>query len=697
MGECKRQLGDLAAAERLLFEGLLHHSAAGFGEVVLAALYVREIERLDAAESEQGPEYLRMNVPAEVAEPLDLTRDEVLRRAHYFAELACELDEHNPFAFEQRGLVAMYLADWVSAERSFAQALTLASARLYARLGLARCLEHRQLGAEAEAELRTATVGDSQNLVAHQELIAFLGRTDQPAQRLQALEAALVACEQDRDEFVRPLLDALRHDLPNEAACARLRECCEAHPDDVGLLWGAARALNDAGQRGHALALLRRTVELAPRAVEPLAMLGKMLSEDWLTREEGRSLLERAVELAPGWRYPRRSLAITCRDEPQRGLALLAPVLEQEDPYVYEVQAMLLAAQGDASAAERVTRRALAAFGREDVEALNMLCSWHVGEGRYEAGIQHARRLMQLSVPEDQEMDIHDTILSAFRLGGRMREIHDWIRARCPGNAPPPELAFDVYYGLDPLDRPLAAEAARVLAERAEASGEVDDALEWRVNEARLRALLGNLQPLTQLRETMAERADGWARLAWAYASLHDYHSANHCAERAFAIAPERADSLTVMLETHDRRGDHEAAFRCAQRLYELFPYEHRGPERLAELHAKRLDVEAALAHSAHAADAAPFCHIAVTSRALALFVAGDYQEAARHAERALMLDEPDEPDAAKDALWVLRAIQRDQAGLERCLATARARLGRLPSEPFVALLRTVASRQVAD
>lgn len=697
IAECKRRLGELRESERLLFGALGHHAEPGFAEALLAAVYVRQLETSVGATAagEIGP--LLVSNPAELKDELEHGRAELVRRACHFADLACELDADNPFAFEQAGLARMHAGDWTLAEQSFERALELESARLYASLGLSRCVLRRGATTEAEAHLARSLEHHAELTIVHRELAALAESKGDVVGQIAACERALEACR-ERSEFVAPLLALLRRELSNEAACARLRELCEAQGDDSKLLWTAARALDTAGQRGHAIALLRKAVAAAPDADEPLTYLGKMLSEDYLTRDEGRDLLERVIERAPGWAYPRRCLALTLLDEPERGLACIEPVLQLEDPYLYEVEAILHGARADAAAERRATRRALAAFGDEEFRARTWLCDWHTAELRYESALRHARALMTLVPPAGEALEVAATIVSVFRLSGRMSEIMDWVRQRCVDERPPVELAFDVYYGCDGADRAMAAEAARVVAERMEQAEEPRDrerALPWRVREATMRAHLGDRSPLDGLRERMGTSVSGWAELAWAYADLHDYGAADACAARAYELAPEDADALTVMLERHERHGAYDLSLACAQRIFELHPYEHRGPERLAELHAKRLEVAPALAHSAHAADAAPFCHIALESRALALFVAGELEQAERYARRSLALSRLAEPDAPSSALWVVRAIICDREGLERSLQLALERVGRLPPAPFVALLRQVAARAV--
>jgi tetratricopeptide (TPR) repeat protein len=116
------------------------------------------------------------------------------------------------------------------------------------------------------------------------------------------------------------------------------------------------------------------------------------------------------------------------------------------------------------------------------------------------------------------------------------------------------------------------------------------------------------------------------------------------------------------------RRGDLAGAMACARRARELHPYEHVGDERLGLLYGKQLEVEPALAHSLRAVSIAPFCHVAHQSRAVALFVSGDFAGAERHARRALEIEEPSEPDAGNHDLILLRALTGDVDGLERCL-----------------------------
>jgi tetratricopeptide (TPR) repeat protein len=245
-----------------------------------------------------------------------------------------------------------------------------------------------------------------------------------------------------------------------------------------------------------------------------------------------------------------------------------------------------------------------------------------------------------------------------------MRDILPKLIDLCE-DAVPPHVAFDVYWGCRSLDDGLAAKAALVMAERARG----DDARRrWRIHAAQELAQQGDESLLDEVLVEAGEHAEAWALLSYLYAALERWDDANGAAKKAVELDPTNREALSAIEEAHVRQGEVDAAIECAERLMELHPYEHVGPERLGALRGKRLEVDDALAHSHRAVDAAPFCHNAHWSRALAHFAAGDLELAAVHARRSLALEEPDDEDAGNDCLMILRAIEGDADGVRRCL-----------------------------
>jgi len=402
----------------------------------------------------------------------------------------------------------------------------------------------------------------------------------------------------------------------------------------------------------------------SPSDVNALYRLANLLGEDLVSRDEGRRLMERVVELAPDAAAPRRQLAwLLLEEEPGRAFAVLDPVLDQEDPYVHETRAALLAAVGrdeESAVAFQLALEAHGSFG----PALVDLCAWHIRAKRYQRALALARQIFDHSLPAEIEDDARYFWLQAHRLAGAVREVMPRLRELCEGGVPV-DLSWDIYWACRSFDHDLAAEAAETYA------GQLEDErerMEWRILGAGQRAKRGKEAPLRELLEDVGDDPQLWAQLSWAYADLKRFEAANEAAARAYAIDPEDRHALTVMGETHVRLCRPERALECARRLCDLHPYEHQGPERLGILLAKLLQPEEALRFSHQAVDAAPFCHISHRSRALALFVADQLEEAERHAAQSLALDEPDEEDAANDALMVLRALRGDVRGVERCL-----------------------------
>ena len=152
--------------------------------------------------------------------------------------------------------------------------------------------------------------------------------------------------------------------------------------------------------------------------------------------------------------------------------------------------------------------------------------------------------------------------------------------------------------------------------------------------------------------------------IAW---RIQRYDLANQAAERAHAINTDHAGALDGLSRARLRQGNHQGALAAAGRLLERFPYDlDRGAELLGFLHARRLQIDEALAFSERALDAAPYCHNAYESRAMALFAAGRRDEARLHAEQALALS-PEPEVSASESRIILHALRGAHDLAQRC------------------------------
>lgn len=672
MGYCRQREAALAEAERHLLAALATEGDPGLREGILAETYLLAVEA-DDGRSGRGATAPTI-APRADEPPVGLptrARDELVRRGRHFAEVATALVPEQRYYHELSGLLALRADDQATAAAAFTRATEGQPERRLARLGLAavaRARGDRALALTHLAEVGRFAGGEPEPWLRAAEVLAEGGDHDGA---IAALEQGLGRVERGRARLVEPLWARLCVRGSAEEAAARLRALVTERGDDPELLLAAAGRLDDEGQRGHAVALLRAVLELAPDNLTAMVRLGRVLIEARLTRDEGRRLLGRAVELDPQWTYARRNLAMAwADDDPARGLAVLGPALAEDDLYVNEVHALLLEAAGQAADAERVTRRVIAAYDGPPIEALVRMCAWNWSGNRFERALSWARRLRAATPGPDDDADaLTDTWLTAYRFAGRVDEVLAELQARY-AEVVPALVARELYYAVSHHDHTLAARAADVVAAGATTAGE---RLEWRIEAAKMRGLAGDALAVRRLwpeAEAVAT-ASGWANLSWGLARLKQWPDADRAADAALAADARDLHAITAALEAAMRRGDLAGALTLGEQLLALHPYDHRGPERLAELHAKALHPELAVAFAERAIEAAPYCHNAHGYGALAFLVAGQLERARRHAEQGLRLTPPDDPDAYDAGLVVVRAVAGDRAGLERCLAAS--------------------------
>lgn len=682
MGECMWLGGDLERAEGLLLEALALAPHDVRAAENLAAVYVREL--IERGKKTGGPESLL--APTRVFERVRGADETLRRRAAHFSRVALSEHPDNPFDHEVAGDLAAACGDWEGARAAFAEALERDPSSPFASLGLAQALWSLERVEEAERALARITEGGrgpTRAFTLHAEALEALERGPEAAEMLSR------ALEQGGEPG--PLADAL-WDLwcrleSREVAAARLRELAEAHATDPELVRAIGGLLDDENQRGHAVSLFRRVLAASPQDVGAMSRLGSLLSRDVLTRAEGEATLRRVVELAPrhGWSRIRLAWALAERD-PAEGLDHLDAVEDAQDPYVLETRAALSAALGREDEAERALGDALRAWADPEQGLLDLV-TWHIDDMRYDRALALARRVPERVTSPRLKNRAEQRWLAAHRLAGAVREAMPRLRALCEDGVPA-HLAWDVYWATRSIDHRLAGDAAALEAERAGAGKRMT----WRIRAAAERAQLGEDRDLDAVRAAMSESANDWAQLSYAYAALDRYADANEAAERAVAIDDTDEDALAAMEESWVRKGELEQAIACARRLAAIHPYQHIGPERLGALLARAMrELDEALRCSHHAVDAAPFCHNAHWSRALALFATGDLEGAGRHAERSLALHEPDGDDDPDGALVVRYALAGQADHLERCLERQARRQPPALFAAFDAELRRVA------
>ena len=669
MGECQRKLGRFPGAERYFMQGLENNADRGLAEWMLAALYLREVERLDAeAPPADLPGFVVGFVvgdPKKIEKSLSRSRDDLLARAEYFNEICREVQPGNPYHHEVQGFVCLRRGFWQRAAEAFARAANLDASRWYAHFGHAVACEALNQLEEARAILASAAERFQRDPDAHVLFSAFLGRTGHADQAVAALADGLGKLAGPREELAEPLFAALCRTTSSEEAAARLREMVGRFADDEKLLKKAAEAVADEGERGHAIALLRMILERNPDHHVVRARLGRTLVRCLPTRAEGIELLETAAKDFPHWGFARRPLALAyLPTDPARGLAVLESLAEDEDAWTHETRALLLQAMGDPKASEKALRRAVACYDEPPINALLDFANWHIGDNRYARAMELAERMAK-TPHEDKDVPHMDCIyLSASRLLGRAQEIVAWVRARCPANLPPENLAWHVYYAYSNSEHDLAAGAAHVMIDQQKTD---EERAVWRIREAEQRAHLGDNAALEAEWES-AKTVEIWATLTDAFADLERYERADQAAERAYALDPKHAGAIVGLCHSRQRRGDFAGALLAARQMLERYPYDHRGPELLGFIHARLLQVDEALAFSERALDAAPYCHNAYESRAVALFAAGRFDEARLHAEQVLALS-PEPEISESESRLILYALGRDRARAAGCHA----------------------------
>lgn len=669
MAECKRHLGMLADSEKYLLRGLDGYAADGSAEWVLSAIYLRAAEMLDEAAAKKAPRdepSVSIEIPREVKQSITYGRDVLLDRAAHFCEISREIEPQNPYHQEVAGLIALRRNDAREAEDFFRKALELDAKRWFGGLGLAAALELRYKRDEALPLLQSLTERWPGDPDAWSALCSFLGRGKDAGAHVSALTQAIERSGKNKERFVVPLFKAIARQSSSEEAAARVRELAEKFPSDADLLWAAANHLDEQSQRGHAIGLLRKVIEKQPKNASALGKLGRLLRQSLATRAEGIQLLERAMQISPSWSFVRRPLAMHhLATDPEKGLSIMAPVLREDSTWTWEVQAMLLAALGRKDEADRAERRAIASYNGTPARAIEALCDWHRDEDRYDRALYWAARLFEHPVAEDRVEWAQLSLLSTYRLAGKVGEIMPKIREICAGDVPA-RLGWELYFAVKDVDHALAEKVART---KAEASKDDEERLRWRIREACQRAHGGDDSLLARVREEAGQKSKAWSQIAIIYEDLERYDAANEAAERAYTLDPKDANAIGARIDAELRLGKTDEALTLARRMHEIFPYDHRGPERIAEITAKRGEQEDALSNSAQAVDAAPYCSTAQEVRALALALKGDLATARAHAARSLSLTKPTRDDAPRDALMLLRALDGDADGLERCFA----------------------------
>jgi tetratricopeptide (TPR) repeat protein len=689
MADVLRRLGELPDAEARFQEALVCDPGYLRAAENLGALYVAALVHADEGPFTASDELAWVAGPdvGPLHDELAHEGDALRERADWYTSLAVREAPDNPWNALQRGLFLALTEHYQAAAAQFAHAASLRDGP-YPRMLEARAAwlaQDTARVAKVAAHVREAFPDSAPG---HLWTALLAREAGDAAACFEALVHGVSVLGAGRSQLVDALWDAGLAFGGSEAAAVRLQQVVHDAPHDPDFVRAVAQKVDQEGQRGVAIDLLRAALALAPGDVNVRYRLGALLGEDTATHAEAQALLKEVLRQAPDAAVAKTALAWTyLTTEPQQGFEVLRPALDEGDPKVLEAAGVLLGRAGDAQAGADLRAQALAAFGTE-AEGRLALARHHLAYNRFDLAADLMFPLRDGAEGLDQE-DVEDALVSSARLSGRQMELHAWLVARCADGVPE-HLAAEVYWAYRDMDFELAAAAAQV---HAGMQDDEESAQEYEIYAAACLAQAGDLAPLEALAETLDENGVAWANMYHAYTDAKRFDAAADAAAKAHRFAPEDLESLSAW-EMHCLDvGDKQGALQAARTAREKFPYQHLGDERLALLLGRDLDVESALRHSERAVGLAPFCHLAQTARAVALFVAGDFAGARQHAARSNALEPSSIPDQWSDAEAILRALAGDGAGLERLIHNRAERCRGWPFKAYDARLRSVAER----
>ena len=571
---------------------------------VLACAYLRMAEELDAEEAAADEEAdgdddaanatpyerlarcLKLNSPEEIEQRLTHERSELLRRADYFNAVARELAPGDAFASEVAGLIALRREDFTAAKAHFERALERAPERYLGVAGLAvtRRAEGDLKGAEALYEKLCERYAPDKDVWA--DLGAFLIDSERYVDAAKAYARALKTLPaDDRATFLRSMWDALaRTTSDDDEIAGRILELVEPLAGDSRLMWDVSSLFVGEDEEGCAIQALYRAHAAKPDDPNVLGQLGRLLADSIPTRAEGMQMLERAMEIAPAWGTPRRSLAMRLMaDDPGRALELVRALLREETMWTYELESFALARLGRAAESEKALRRAAAASEVEPWKALSDIVHWHTEALQFERAIHVANVLLAQEMPDAARLEVLSKCAWPFRWAGKIDTIAPALREACKDGVPE-VLAWETYWSFEDKDPKLASAAATVLRSMHEGD---DDAATWRVREAVLTARLGDDRPLVAAFEDESLEGEALCQLAQSFAKLGRFDDAASVASRAYRADPLCSWAVVEHMLALERGGRVEDALALMQDLRKKKPYDHTGPERAALILAK--------------------------------------------------------------------------------------------------------------
>tara|TARA_R110002096_G_scaffold299503_3_gene494063 strand:+ start:24994 stop:28779 length:3786 start_codon:yes stop_codon:yes gene_type:complete len=673
MSHCLGRLGDIADGVKYGAQALRVLPSHPWIAAELAVQYTQALGARDEGAWSDAKELPGLAIAQErpCNQPLELDTDELHNCLQFYTMLAREQQGENLTVLSLWCQQAALAGDFGEACARYEEALKLHEneATLLTRLARAAMLAGDTEKAEAAAEL---LIKEHASEVGTWLGAAEVAKADaQEAWNL--LQRGLQEVGPDRNEMVDALWSAGRTlGGGNEAAAVLLVEASEKFANDARFVRLIADCVDNGGQRGLAVQLYRRVVESEEGDLSCRYRLGTLLSDDPLTRDEGRERLAEVLKMAPSATVARVRLAWCLMEDPLQGLDVLAPAMDEGNSRVYETACALLRANGQEAEADRMRAMALGAFASED-DARAELGPWHYYSDRYDLAVELLEPLTKRDFAGTSDVEeVQDSILTAYRLGGRVAEIQDWVRELCKTGVPK-HLAFEVYWAFRSVEHGLAAAAARVQAEHADSPSA---ALEFETNAASCDARAGDTKALDAL-VTRLEAGTGleveseveaWETVYHALSRLKNISGAENALQHMRKLKPEHRATLVTEENFASLQGRAEDAFAAAHKIRELYPYQHMGDERLGILYGTAGDGENALAHASRALSIAPYCHISHASGAMAYFAAGDIERARVHMERAESLDVTETPLQWSASTALMHALRGDREQFEACV-----------------------------
>ncbi len=458
----------------------------------------------------------------------------------------------------------------------------------------------------------------------------------------------------------------------NEAASVLLHGVSEQFAGDASFVKAVADQIDSVGQRGLAVQLYRRVVESEAGDLTSRYRLATLLSDDPLTMAEGREALKEVLQMAPSATVVRVRLACCLWDDPEAGLEVLAPAMEEGNARVYETASRLLFSLGNADAGVEMHQKALGTFPSED-DARVELGAWHYYSDRYDFSIDILAPLTKRAFAGTGDvLEAQSTILTAYRLSGRIAEIESWVKELCKESVPE-HLAFEVFWAFRSEDYDLAGRAAR---KQAELASDASTAFGHEADAASCDAKLGEYSTLEVVIAklnaapsiTEESQIDAWETVYHSYARVREMGKARAALDKMRSINKDARATLTTNEDFATKQGNPKEAFANALRLRELYPYQHIGDERLGMLYGISSESEKAVEHAGRALRIAPYCHLSQQSGALAFFSAGDVERAKMHMERAEALDITEFPLQWSAFTALMHAMRGDRTSFEACI-----------------------------